>query len=405
METVNAINGGSAMDEMTTTAIIPEAITAPEAVSATAEISLVTTGLTLNRNEIKNGKKSPVTIQTAFAPFLQQVQSADKIDFNISENEMTMEGLDIRLGSHGVYPTTPEFRKQMYQGLGSGLGTYGAYLEGTGEIKLLNENVNRLKSKSEDSRIVRTLDGFARAEVSDKFLAIDNDVIFSRVYESFKDIEQKYRFMKSHVSANSASIKFLSVEKFATLGNRDLYHGFMISNSEIGKGYCKFEVFLCDAFCTNGMIFSKREIASLKFKHLGAQILNTGRVNLALDNVKRTAICMELDKALNTASSVIPNHGLKEKLEYSYAKRIDGNLGLAIDETIKRYSIPASRETIQLHMVAGENSVYGIQAGITKYAQSMENYEDRLKLEMIGGAILEDTPTLYPVLEAVAKVA
>lgn len=343
-----------------------------------------------------------VRTQENITDFMTRINAPSKEDFLVDAPDITMEGLSIKFDNQ-TFETTGEFRNQMYSNLAPGLGTYARHLEGKGDLSAINENVNRLLQRRKDSRLVRTIDGSARGFLSDRFLALDNDVVFGKI-EGRLAGNTEFNFLKSHVGHNSASVKMISVEKFLDLGARSIHFGFMIENSEIGRGFCRFVTFLCDSFCKNGILFGKREVASVKFMHKGAQLSGLGRVKLGLDSEKLTLVGEELDNAMQEACTIIPSQGLKDKLIFSYEKQIEGDMRRATEELVKRFSIPISAEVISMNMEPDANkSIYSLQGAITHYAKSAETYEERLRLEEIAGSMIEQAPALYPILNEVSK--
>ncbi len=128
---------------------------------------------------------------------------------------------------------------------------------------LLCENVNAWLPDKETRRI-RTLDGFARAMVSDRFKALDNSDLFFAAFQTFKDAgceilradltEDWFRMdavspdIRAHIpwTQNDAH-----AHKFT---NDDLLGGVRVSNSETGRGALNVEGFTFRLVCANGLV-------------------------------------------------------------------------------------------------------------------------------------------------------
>lgn len=117
---------------------------------------------------------------------------------------------------------------------------------------LLGTNVNNWLPQK-DARMVRTLDGDARAVLSDKFRTLDNSDLFFAAAATFKEVGAQ--IVRADLSESRFYIKAINPNFEAPIKHGDtLVGGVTVSNSEVGHGTMKVEQFGLRVECMNGMI-------------------------------------------------------------------------------------------------------------------------------------------------------
>ena len=76
-------------------------------------------------------------------------------------------------------------------------------------------------------------------------------------------------------SSRRTYVRYVTVDPIV-MGDRKLYFGFQWTNSEIGEGYFEMELFVCDGYCDNGMVFNSEDIESIRMKHRKNYVGDTG---------------------------------------------------------------------------------------------------------------------------------
>jgi hypothetical protein len=105
-----------------------------------------------------------------------------------------------------------------------------------------------------------------RAVVSPSYMAIDDADILPGIREVFSSVDG-WEFLSVSRTEERTYLKFVQKEPFISLDGRDIHMGIMISNSETGNGAYKICIFLCDDYCTNGMVFAMHELIQCKWWH------------------------------------------------------------------------------------------------------------------------------------------
>ena len=144
---------------------------------------------------------------------------------------------------------------------------------------LLLENVNALFKREPELRMVRTLDGRARAFLSNSYKRIDNAQILTNALPVVKN-DFPTQLLSSYVDEDRMRLKVLftgdshAVEVGRTRdGSPDILRtGFEIGNSETGKGSQYVRGFLYRDYCTNGCVWGMQETLAYKQIHLGSRL-------------------------------------------------------------------------------------------------------------------------------------
>src|ERR1700731_1454401 len=147
--------------------------------------------------------------------------------------------------------------------------------------ELLARNVNTwLKKSNGQKRMVRTLDGKARAFLSDRFRPIENEDLAEALLPQLLSSGQM-EIMSCEVTDRRLYIKVVDKAVNRELAKTGNYLGdgqhrivrvaapaITISNSEVGMGSLSIQAGIYDQFCSNLATFSAR---SMKRYHVGAR--------------------------------------------------------------------------------------------------------------------------------------
>ena len=101
--------------------------------------------------------------------------------------------------------------------------------------ELLANNVNHWLQKKNVRRMVRTMDGKARAFLSDRYRVIDHEDVMEAVFDALRDAE--VRLQSHEVTDRRLYIKATFPNIQTEIRKGDVVEsGFVVSNSEIGMG-------------------------------------------------------------------------------------------------------------------------------------------------------------------------
>lgn len=235
----------------------------------------------------------------------------------------------------------------------------------------------------------------ARAVLSNAYCAIDDDVVFGTSAPIIADAAIDFQSIGGNRTSRRSYLKFVSREPQFEIHDgkrtRAFHVGFIQSNSEVGSGYAAFEAFVTDAFCTNGCIFSKLEVANARFAHRGSRF-TTDVPMLMQDHVnraKREDAARMIEAATVAAVTNEGQSAIKALLTQAAESKIEGSPIETVKQLAKNFSLTGkeSERLLQLSGNEGENR-FGMQAAITQLAQEAPTYDRRIQMEKVGGEVL-----------------
>jgi len=219
--------------------------------------------------------KTGRTLQDLAAELDRQAKS--KRDFIISTSAMQMVdnaeyfNLFRPIGSGNteieLFSMTGLFHRQ----LGSSLGIPAKYYDKmrTDFSELLLENVNGWLWQKPRRQTLRTMDGRARAFLSDRYRRIDNYDIAKAILPVIGEMPDA-RVDSCEVTENRMYIKVVNPRLEAEVQKGDIVQaGIIISNSEVGLGSVTVMPLVYRLVCLNGMIVN--DLGQRKY-HIGREL-------------------------------------------------------------------------------------------------------------------------------------
>ena len=348
---------------------------------------------------------------------LDRVRNTRKQDWACPRNQVRLHWnadarqYRVRLGDQHEFNTNEHFQSQVAsksvntKGV-PGMVAYSRYLNETSQQELLVDNVNKQLDRSEDTAFIRTVvneEPTARAFLSNKYKVVDDPDVFRPALEVIGDHADKFRTLGGQRTDSKTCLKFISREQTYKVGNRDLFAGFQLTNSEVGMGSAKYSAFLFDAFCENGCVFGSIDLFQVNFVHRGAK-LNTKFGEVFGDEFKAAEIASirasiaeatlkALDDSYHTKIATIIETGEKRK--------ITGHVPTVIEEVGKRVGLTEQERIDTLaNWNSSEDNAFGLQAAITETAQDSGSFSRRSELEKAGGEVLEFSDSLWNAVSA-----
>lgn len=258
---------------------------------------------------------------------------------------------------------------------------------------LLSVMVNTLMRRDVKPRLVRTLDGRARAIMSNRYRPIDHYDIAPMVFERLS--ETQAQIVSCEVTEGKLYIKALFPKSEAEVKKGDpIQMGIVVSNSEIGMGQISFQPLLFRLACLNGAIMQD---SSLKRRHLGGQ-LQMDDTGLAMEYIKDDtkkkmdeALIYQLRDTLTAFSSPEKVLEYAEKAKIAMDHRITGDPVAAVQVLQKKANLTDDdRGGIMRHLInGGDLSRWGMANAVTRYSQDVESYDKATELETLGGTLIE----------------
>ncbi len=257
--------------------------------------------------------------------------------------------------------------------------------------ELLAENVNAWFSRDAKDRMLRVMDGKARAFLSNRYLRIDHYQIASAVLPIIQQMSDA-RFESCELTENRMYIKVVNPRLQDEVTPGDIVQaGLIISNSEVGLGSVSVQPLIYRLICKNGMVVND---AATKRTHIGRVSSADENFLLYSDETLRADDKAFLMKVKDTVRAVV------EEAKFS---RVVDIMKKAAGLPINTANVPevvrlASRDFgitdaeqpgILQHLIEGKDmSLYGLSNAVTRFSQDVESYDRATDLETIGYGIL-----------------
>ncbi|MEP6774470.1 MAG: DUF932 domain-containing protein [Chloroflexota bacterium] len=294
--------------------------------------------------------------------------------------------------AHGEYTVNDLAHKQIGQHLGIP-ATYYSKLRG--EFPgLLDENVNTLLGASPDGerRMVRTIDGAARAFLSDRYRRLDNFDLLEAVLPTLMetpgleiascDVTEQKIYLKVTTSRIQAEVKPGDV----------VQAGLLISNSEVGLGAVSIQPYSVRLVCLNGAVHND---LGTRRNHVGRLVTDTGEDAYKLF-AEETLIAD--DKAFYLKVRDVVRGALREtvfrrivsQMREAAGARPDADPVKAVEVLSKKHALNGDEQKgILRHLIEGADlSLWGMANAFTPHSLDVESYDRATELEAIGGNII-----------------
>src|ERR1700752_2995017 len=171
--------------------------------------------------------------------------------------------------SDGVkaYPTTEVFRRQVADKLKIPFAYFDRMR--TEQPSLLDRNINTWLHAEPENRMVRTLDGQARAFLSDRYRRLDNYDLMQHIFPILQRLPGA-RFESVELTSTRMYLKVVSDAVTAEIQPGDVVQaGVVISHSEIGQGTLPIQPLVLRLVCRKGVIVADRV---LRKTHVGRSV-------------------------------------------------------------------------------------------------------------------------------------
>lgn len=279
------------------------------------------------------------------------------------------------------FTTTDLFHRQ----IGAALNIPAKYYDLMQREKpaLLASNVNSWLETKDQSYMIRSLDGNARAFLSDRYRRIDNLEVASAVLPLFAGMQ----VMSCEVTAQRLFLKVVDTRREAVCVGDAVQFGVVVSNSEVGLGAVSVQPLVYTLRCTNGLIVNS----------LGERKTHVGRAAKGLDDgfdiyteetqeAEDKAFLLKLRDIASAAFDEAKQGMIISTLEKSAEAKITGRVQSVIELTGKEYglSTPEQDGVLKYLIEGGDLSLYGLSSAVTRYSQDVESYDRATALEGIG---------------------
>ena len=262
-----------------------------------------------------------------------------------------------------------------------------------GHNSLLMDNFNYWFTNTPQQQMVRTLDGTARAFLSDKYKRVDNDEIAQVVLPIL--IDNGYEVISTAITDSKMYIKarLPRLEREVTEGDV-VQAGVTISNSEVGHGSVSVSPFIYRLICLNGMVVNDSRLNS---RHLtSSQATIDGVYEVLSDEAKeldnKALLAKVKDVVLSTSDEVRFNQNVEKMTEATEIKIKKPKKVIEVLEN--RFDLTKQEgEDILQNLINRDDkqptaNVWSVVNSITALGNTIEDYDRGTKMQEIGGRLL-----------------
>jgi hypothetical protein len=314
-----------------------------------------------------------------------------KRDFIVSESAMSLseDGNNFTISNDTDiinFATTDLFHRQ----IGSVLNIPAKYYDKMrGEYPaLLANNVNGWFGRNNTRHTVRTLDGTARAFLSDRYRRIDNYQIANTVLPIINEMADA-RIESCEVTDNKLYLKIVNPRLQADVVPGDTVQaGIIISNSEVGLGSVNVQPLVYRLVCSNGMVVN--DTGNRRY-HVGRQSEEAWELfsdeTLQADDA---AFILKLADIVRTAVDAAKFTRIVDKLREAAEIKLSSRPAQVVEVTAKNYGLnQTEQDDILQHLIqGGDMSLWGLGNAVTRAAQEVESYDRSTALEGVGYQII-----------------
>jgi hypothetical protein len=266
---------------------------------------------------------------------------------------------------------------------------------------LLLTNVNALFNREPQLRMVRTLDGKARAFLSQQFRRVDNEQILESTLPVIRS-DFDTTILNTYVDENRMKFKclFNGDDHMINLGpsrrtggDDEIVHtGFEMGNSEVGGGSFYVRGFTYTSYCLNGCVFGGEEIASFKQIHVGSKLGIHEGMLLSQETMRK-----EDELIISAAKDVLSNlaspkftEQVGNKLRALRNTKTVADPHAAVEAVTKelRLSETQSRGVLESFIRDQDYSQWGMLQAVTEQANTEKEYMNASHLEELGNKII-----------------
>jgi len=268
---------------------------------------------------------------------------------------------------------------------------------------LLAANINHWWHTDPTKRMVRTLDGRARAFVSDRFRCLDNydlaEAVIPRLIDAKAEVTscevtEDRLYIKAVVPGMKREIVTKGFFDFGTHDKVDVIEpGIEIGNSEVGKGSLSVSPGIHTVRCTNLAVW----------KGSGLRKYHVGRADSSIDDTVRELLSddtrRQVDRAFwSTVSDMVPAmlggpiyDEIVASLTDAAQDDIDADPVKVVEVFAKdRQLSDAESSSVLQHLIrGGDLTRYGLHNAVTRMSQDVDSYDRASELEVMGASVIE----------------
>lgn len=333
-------------------------------------------------------------------------QEGKKNDLVVPDKKIKLVENQIVIPEVGSFIPTTHFHGQ----LAEKLQIPKTYYDRIGQIPGLREyNVNSLMENSDAKHLIRTLDGKARACLSDSFKPVDNFLMLASVFPVLQEYGSEIEIKCVCLTEYRMMLQIIFKKYEGEVKKGDVVQlAVTIVNSEIGLSYAEILSSIWRCICGNGAISE----SIFKKRHAGRKV---GDLDDDYNIFRSDTIKAELEsyrlRIRDLLAAAVTEASFKDqlaKLQRAESDKIEpAKVNQVIENVTRRFGIPQSlNEKILGNMVEeGNINRYGLLNGITALAKELDAPDAAFEMEKVGGRIIELSPKEWKVIQDEAMAA
>ena len=346
-------------------------------------------------------------------------QAKVKRDFIADTRLLQMRDYDGPEGGHelrlGLKSEEFHMKPMFHQQLGSKVGIHKKYYdrmlaEAPG---LLCTNVNHWLQEEPEERMVRTLDGSARAFLSDRFRPLDHYDLAQAVFPALSARQCKVESCeitdsRLYIQAVAWDVRS-NITRMAsdhTRVNDPVAAGLIISNSEVGCGSLSVKPMIYRLVCKNGLIVADY---GMRQTHVGRSQGTEGldARELFTEETLQADDAAFFLKVRDTVNGVLTEEvfgKIVADCQLTTERRLEGDVPKAV-EMVQAHIGLNETETgnVLRHLIeGGDLSQWGVVNAVTRAAADVESYDRAVELEGDAWKLVELGDTEW---EQIARAA
>lgn len=257
--------------------------------------------------------------------------------------------------------------------------------------QLLAQNVNAWFQREPSVRMIRTIEGTARAFLSNRYRRIDNLDIASIVLPVLQDMEGMH-FESCQLTESRMYIKVVNTRLEAEVVPGDIVQsGIIISNSEVGLGSVNIQPLVYRLVCSNGMVVND---AQTRRNHVGR--VNEASENYQLYSEKTLeaddkAFAMKIQDTVRAVVDEVRFTRVVNMMREAKEARMNTTDVPGIVKLVSRdfhITDEESSGVLQRLIEGNDLTLYGLSNAVTRHSQDVPDYDRATALEGIGYNIL-----------------
>jgi hypothetical protein len=310
---------------------------------------------------------------------------ADTRSLSLSADATTLAAED------SAYPITPLVHRQ----IGAWANVPAKYYDRmqAEAPELLSRNINHWLTAAKDvRRMIRTLDGNARAFLSDRYRRIDNEQVAEAVLPLLLGAGPDIRVESCEVTESKLYLKavFPRIEGEVKRGDA-VQSGIVISNSEVGLGSLSVQPLIFRLVCTNGMVLPD---SGLSRYHVGGKVGDGANIEALLrDETKAAddrALMLKLTDVVRASLDQVQFNSHLARMRVATEGETVARPVQAVEQLSKAFTFSSGeQDSILNNLIRGQDfSRWGMLNAVTAVANDHPSYDRATELEEIGGRIL-----------------